>query len=164
MELWERRIALKLVLYVALGFCLALAVVFAWRKAFSPVPLTPSSPTSSPTISPPAIPNPPPALLTKPRPSAVGPSLDVRSQDTRQEARGPIEQGPQVVEPSQSEHPERPRTAIKEPYEPTEDEKAAMRSSLQDSLQRKIDEDEELRGILLEAVKTHLGRRGRGGE
>ena len=70
------------------------------------------------------------------------------------------EHRPQPVAPPQVERPAPPERAVQVPYTPpSEDEQEAVRNFLQDTLQRKIDEDENFRSVLYEASKAYLEKR-----
>lgn len=155
--------------FLASGFCLALLLVLTWRYVVSRPP-SPSSAENAMNTSGSASPTPPPISSQSGRPSETTPPFQAapatratrelrygieRNGEPRSERARPA--GLERAAPSESPNVHESHTP------PVENDHEALKSFLQDSLQRKIDEDGNLRAILLEAAKAHLQKR-EGGE
>ena len=152
--------------FLASGFCLALLLALAWRYVL-PRTLSTSSSQKATDTSGDASPTPPPSISSQSRrPSEASPLFQAapptrtsreltyglqRGGEPRSEEVRPSQ--PEQVVPSESPSVQGPHTSS------VENDQEALRSFLQDSLQRRIDEDGNLRAILHEAAKAHLEKR-----
>ncbi len=147
--------------YFASGFCLALLILLAWRYV---IPSQSSSPVSSPTTHEvtgiakrPAEPSP---SLQFARPTQVSRPIAPERRDAPGDWHGDNQWRREVNIPSQPDlaggHEEsvevRETSAVEVDHE-------GLRNVIQNMLQQKIDEDQNLRAVLNDAAKAYLEQR-----
>lgn len=147
-------------LYFSSGFCLALLLLlvhpYLAPRSSPSAPIRPASDSSElvevpsrPSISVGS------GLLADTSPP-LQPEIAIAPLDTQLSS----QPRPVAATPPQREHLAGQERGIQVPYAPSiENEQEVMRSFVQESLQRKIDEDENLRATLYEAAKAYLEKR-----
>ena len=148
--------------YFASGFCVALLLVLGWRYLGSRVLPTHRPPqtyevpeVAAPTVKPPLTPG-------TPRPLGANPVLQQRNAKIREGTRRGGDRPPQVDAPFRLESAlprERNDQAPHSP--PPENDQEGVASFVQETLQRKIDQNEGFRSVLYEAAKTYLEKKGK---
>lgn len=148
-------------LYFASGFCLALLILIAWRYV---IPSQSSSPVSSPTAPEvagiakrPAQPSP---SLQFGRPTQVSRPIAPERRDAPGDWRGDNQWRRQVNIPSQPDLGGGHEGSVEvRDTSAAEADHEALRAVIQNMLQQKIEEDQNLRAVLHEAGKTYLEQR-----